>query len=241
MKEGGSHGSVRALVLGVTPEYARLDWPAGTDLLAVDRSEVMLRAVWPGFPAPGQGALHADWVEAELPPGSRDLVLGDGCFTLLPFPEGHRALLRKVSGMLSPDGRFALRAFVPPAVPETPAAVYEAALAEQIRGFHAFKLRLLLAHQRDPRQGVPVQRVWRSWVDGGPGPEALEALGWPRAQIDTFASYARSTAVHTFPDLDAIRALAAAEGFREVDCTTGTYELAACCPTMVLAPRGGAR
>jgi SAM-dependent methyltransferase len=236
-----AHGTPRALVLGVTPEIARLAWPEGTDLLAVDRSEAMIRLVWPGFPRPGLGALQSEWLDLDLPAGSRDLVLGDGCFNLLRYPDAHAALLRTVRALLSPRGRFAFRTFVRPEASETPAEVYRAALAGEIAGFHAFKLRLLMAHQRDPRAGVPVREVWRSFAAHVPDPEALSArLGWPAPQIATIASYRESEAVHVFPSLYELRAACAAAGFRELSCTTGPYELGERCPTLVLAPRGGA-
>src|SRR5262245_21927516 len=50
----------RALLFGVTPEVARMSWPSGTRLAAVDHNRTMIRGVWPGAPL-GHPALCAEW------------------------------------------------------------------------------------------------------------------------------------------------------------------------------------
>src|ERR1700722_1935588 len=39
---------VNALLLGVTPEIASMDWPEGTRLLGADSSPEVTKAIWPG-------------------------------------------------------------------------------------------------------------------------------------------------------------------------------------------------
>jgi SAM-dependent methyltransferase len=235
----------RVLVLGTTPEMARLAWPAGTTLLAVDRSPTMIADVWPGFPRPGEGALLADWRTMALPPASRDLVVGDGITAVLRWPDELAEVCGRVRDVLAPGGpgrpagRVALRAFLRPDVPEAPEAVLDAALARRIAGFHAFKLRLVMALQADPARGVAVADVWRWWAAHGPGADALAAAtGWPAGQIDTLGSYRDATVVMTFPTADELRAVAAAAGLVEVATEVGGYELAERTPTVVWAREG---
>src|SRR5689334_1890777 len=74
----------RVLVLGVTPEIHGMPWPRGSDVVAVDRSEAMIAAVWPGPP----GSAHrGEWTALPLPDRSRDVVLCDGGVHLLAHPD----------------------------------------------------------------------------------------------------------------------------------------------------------
>lgn len=233
------HGSPEVLVLGVTPETARLDWPEGTDLLAVDRSRMMIDRVWPGFPSPGEGVLRADWGALPLADRSRDLVLGDGVFTVLAYPEDYRTLLASLRRILRPGGLFAVRTFVLPGEPERPAAVCRAAMAGEIGTFHAFKLRLLMALQPDPDTGVRTGDVWTYWSREGPAADDLaERSGWPRREIETIDAYRGREAVYSFPTLEELRSLAAEEGFEEVDRFRPARESDERCPTLVFTRRG---
>lgn len=232
------HGSPRTLILGVTPEMARLGWPQGTDLLAVDRSREMIARVWPGFPTPGGGALCADWRALPLAERSRDLVLGDGVFTVLAYPEDYRALAASLRRVLGPDGLFAFRTFVRPDRDERPAAVCDAAMDGEVDSFHAFKLRLLMSLQPDTATGVRTGDVWACWASDGPGAEELvDRSGWPREQIATIEAYRGRDTVYSFPTLEELRSLLAEEGFEEVERFRPTYELGARCPTLVWARR----
>ncbi|MBW1880853.1 MAG: class I SAM-dependent methyltransferase [Deltaproteobacteria bacterium] len=230
-------GVPSVLVLGVTPEMAKLSWPEGTDLLAVDRSAEMIQKVWPGYPGPGEGTLLADWMEMSLPADSRDLVIGDGCFNVLSHPEQHQTLMRVAHETLRPSGRLAFRAFVRPEAPEQPADVYRAVMNGEIGNFHAFKLRLLMAVQPSSEAGVVTGDVWKSWLADGPRPEDLASrLGWPLAQITTIEAYRDQDTVLCFPTLAELRGVAE-ERFEELGCEVPPYELGERCPTLVLAPR----
>lgn len=231
-------GGPRTLILGVTPELARLDWPAGTDLLAVDRSLGMIEGVWPGFPAAGEGAMCADWDALPLAERSRDLVLGDGVFAVLPYPGGHRDLIASLRRVLRADGLFAFRTFVRPESVERPEEVFGAAMAGEIGTFHAFKLRLLMSLQPDTRTGVRTGDAWAHWASEGPAADELAGRsGWPRSQIDTIEAYRGRETVYHFPTLGELRALLTEEGLEEIDCYRPAYELGERCPTLVFAPR----
>src|SRR3954469_13402114 len=47
LQASGRPARPRALLLGVTPEYASAEWRPELDLLAVDRSQGMIDEVWP--------------------------------------------------------------------------------------------------------------------------------------------------------------------------------------------------
>lgn len=223
----------RALILGVTPETLRLGWTDNSDLLAIDCSYEMIHNVWPGYPAARQGVICANWLAFPLRQSSRDAVVSDGCFGVTRYPGEHRIVLDNVRRLLRPGGLFAFRIFVLPDALESPFDVYEEAMAGRIGSFHAFKLRLLMAYQREPERGVCVGDVWRAWSAEGPGADALaRQTGWPAETVRTIDAYREQTSVYTFPVLRDIRNLATAAGFREIACIDKQYELGERCPTL---------
>ena len=78
-----------ALILGVTPELYRLEWPVGSRIRAADRSRQMIDAIWPG---PADEAIEADWLDLPLEDNSLDCVLCDGGLHLLQYPNEQRRL-----------------------------------------------------------------------------------------------------------------------------------------------------
>lgn len=231
------NGAPRALVLGVTPEMARLKWPGGTRLLAVDRSQEMIDKVWPGYPGPGEGVLCANWLDLPLEKQSRDLVVSDGPFGVLRYPNEYREVLKGLHKIIQPGGYFAFRIFVRPEKEEEPATVYDAAMKGKIGNFHAFKLRLLMARQPDSRSGVRTGDVWKEWSDNGPGIETLsDKCGWPPEQIQTIEAYRGKNDIYSFPTLSEIREIVKAENFSEINCSRPSYELGERCPTLLFTP-----
>lgn len=231
------HAGLRALILGVTPELACMRWPAGTTLLAVDRSQDMIDAVWPGerLRCPGR-ALCGDWSELPLESGAADAVLGDGSFTLLGWPDPQRVVCREIRRVLAAEGRLLLRVFVCPEARESLEGVFEALHAGGIGSFHAFKWRLAMSLQAGPEEGVLVRDVWHAWQDRAIDRDALaRRLGWSRDAIDSIDAYREAGSRLCFPTLQQMRALLAEE-FRELACHVPAYELGARCPTLLLAP-----
>lgn len=227
--EGVARGftAPRVLVLGVTPEMAGLAWPPGARLLAVDKAPAMIARVWPGFPGPEQGAVCADWLEVPLEDRAWDLIVSDGCFTVLP---DHGALLDRVARWLAPDGRFVVRTFVR-GEDERPAEVF--ARATQMASFHELKLRLLMAVQGDAPT-VRTGDVWRVWEDG-PGDVALAAAtGWPLAQIATIDAYRGQDTIYAFPTEAALTAAMARAGLTVHAVHRPGYPLGDRCPTFVV-------
>ncbi len=147
-------------ILGVTPELYYLPWPAGCDLLAVDRSRAMIDGVWPGAAAQ---AVEGDWLRMPLAPASRDLVVCDGGLILLRFPGEHEMLIEKLHEIIPSGGRCVFRLFVPPAERESVEEIIAALRAGQIANLNILKLRLAMALQPSTAEGVAVRMSCASW------------------------------------------------------------------------------
>lgn len=239
---GDRRTSLRAALLGVTPELARMRWPRGTRLVAFDRCPAMLAEVWPGTAALGRApcflesarAVRADWCALPAAAASLDVVVGDGCYTLLDAARGYPALGREVARALAPGGRFVMRFFVRPERPEPVDAVFADLRAGRIGSFHAFKWRLAMALHGSLAEGVAVAEIWSHWRARERDAEALAAhLGWPAAEVRTIDAYRAASARYTFPTLAEARA-SLAEDFVERACHIGGYELGERCPTLLM-------
>jgi SAM-dependent methyltransferase len=225
---------LRALVLGVTPELAVLPWPPETTVLAVDRAEAMIGALWAGAgDVAAATAVCGDWRALPCEDGTLDVVVGDGCFTTLGFPHDYRAVVNEVRRVLSPGGRLVMRFFVPPAVPEELQSIADDLHAGRIAGFHAFKWRLVTAlHSRSP-EGTTLGAIWDAWHAMCPDPAALSAkLGWSLDVITSIDAYRGTDTTYSFPTLEETRALVG-ESFTELSCHVPTYELGDRFPTLV--------
>ncbi len=230
-------GSPRhAVLLGVTPELASMDWPRGTRLTAVDRCMEMIRGVFPrdNLSVPAR-AVRGDWLGLPLPDESADWVVGDGCYTLLDGPESYRALGQEVRRVLRPGGRYLVRLFLRPDSPEPVSAVFDDLEAGRIGNFHVFKWRLAMALHDGAGRGVRVDAIWERWRQAGIKPRELARdTGWPEAEIRTIEAYRGSKARYTYPTLNEARAALSVQ-FRELACRFPGYELGERCPTLLLA------
>lgn len=225
--------SPRALVLGVTPELLDMRWPANTRLVAIDRSPGMIGAMLPG--QSGTGAVCGNWLKLPFAANSVDLVVGDGCLTVLESVADHCRFGAQLARILSPGGRLILRLFVRPQSTETLDEVVADLSAGRIGNFHVFKWRLAMALVDEQSGAVPVADIWQAWKDTGIVPATLAAdLGWPLAEIETIDAYRQATARYTFPRLDEVRATLSTS-FDELACRTPNYELGDRCPTLLLA------
>lgn len=235
----GARGRMRpeAVLLGVTPEIASMQWPEGTRLLAIDRSQGMIDNVWPERPYDGAMVVSGEWTNMPVAAGSRDVVTGDGCFSQLSYPEGYDALVNELRRVLKPGGLFAMRAFVRP----EPAEPMDALLAElhagKILNFHAFKWRFNMALQSDIASGVRLRDIWDAFNEEFGDPSALAAQrGWPFETVETIHAYRGVEARYTYPSLSELREILSA-GFSEVTCVYPTYEMADRCPTLLFEAR----
>lgn len=229
---------LRALLLGVTPELVVMRWPAGTRLLSVDRCMDMIRGVFPAEAlSPTRRVVRGDWLRLPVADGGVDLVVGDGCHTLLESPGGYRAFGREVCRVLRPGGRFVSRLFVRPEESEPVEQVLGDLAGGRIGNFHVFKWRLAMALHDGLDRGVRVGDIWECWHGAGIEPRALAArLGWPEEEIRTIEAYRDAGARYTYPTLGEARQ-ALAPHFEELACHFGDYELGERCPTLSLERR----
>jgi len=221
----------RGLILGVTPELQRLDWPAGSTVVAADRSEPMIRAIWPG---PFTSAHVAQWDDLPFEDGSFDRVVCDGGLHLQLFPEGHARLVRSIARVLRPGGRLVIRLFTLPTRRETAGELMEVLHAGGIPDFHCFKMRLAMALQEDHRQGIQLDLVFRQLISlAGDLDQLAERTGWPIAEIETVRSYQDSHEVfHFLTEKQSIDALTEGQWLSREGTWFGKYPLSERCPVM---------
>jgi SAM-dependent methyltransferase len=206
------------------------------ELLAVDQSQAMIDAVWPGD-TERRRARVGDWFALSLADGSVAIALGDGCFSLLDFPRGYLRFAASVARVLAPGGLFSIRLFCRPPAPESPDAVFAALEARRIGNFHAFKWRLAMALQGDDiTRGVPVESVWSAFQARlGDASPAAGRLGWAVEEVQTIDNYRGSASVYTFPTVAEVRR--ALDCFELVEEWRGEYELGERCPTLLFRRR----
>lgn len=228
---------LRAVLLGVTPEIASMQWPQGTTLTAIDRNQAMIDQVWPHDRLlVSATAMSGDWRAVPCTNRSVDCVVGDGCFTLLPYPDGYDECLREIHRILKPDGYFLIRHFIRPELPESLDLVFSDLLNGKIGNFHIFKWRLAMALHSNLEEGVCVDQIWQAWNNRQISPQDLSAqLNWPLASIQTINNYRGVETRYRFPTLTEIKD-ESERYFKVIDCKFMQYELADCCPTLILRP-----
>lgn len=231
--------SVRAVLLGVTPEIVVMRWPYHTQLLAIDHNMTMIRDVWPGSKVPGGRVVCADWTAMPIADGTCDVVIGDGFTCLLPsYPDGYSSLFREVRRVLKPGGIFITRAYIRPEVAEKVEDVFEDLQERRIGSFHVFQWRLSMAlHGDDVTKGVHRTEVWNTWHKAVPDPAILASeLNWSLEAINTIDNLRDTDAYLTFPTLGELREVLFPY-FVETDCLFPDYELGDRCPIINLRVR----
>jgi SAM-dependent methyltransferase len=227
---------VNVLLLGVTPEIALMQWPASTQLVAVDHSQAMIDGVWPGD-TPARAARCAEWVRLPLPDASQHIVIGDGCFNALLYPDQYRAAVDEARRVLLDNGIFVIRFFLRPGISERVDTVIGDLLHGRIGNFHVFKWRLAMALHGNLEEGVRLADIWDAWHSAVPDPESLAVkLDCPREILRTIDNYRDVETRYTFPTLAEARA-AFAFAFIEAESFSPRYELGDRCPTLVFRPR----
>lgn len=232
---GSAAAAPRALLCGVTPEIARMRWPRQTRLTAVDHSRPMIAAVWPAADAAGT-AVCGDWLALPLPDGSQDLLVGDGCYSLLAGLDRYAAFARELRRVAAPGALLLMRYFTRPAAAEPVERVIDDLRQKRIGNFHVFKWRLAMALHGPLNDGVRLGDIWNAWHHAVPDPGALAAhLGWRPEVVNTINNYRDVDTRYSFPTLAEARELAGA--FDVVAVHTPDYELGERCPTFVMRPR----
>ena len=232
--ENASQGP-RALLLGVTPEIALMDWPANTRLVAVDRSRMMIERVWPGEKVGKRfSAVQADWVNQPLASASCSIVCADGCFTQLSYPQGYAGVLQSLSRTLETGGLFIARFFVRPPGGESLNAIAADLASKRIGNFHILKFRLAMALQPSTEAGVQLASVWNAWKELVPDPDMLcKQMGWAPAVTATIDAYRDVEKFYTFPSLQEVRAVCGTF-FEEIDMRVPAYPFGECCPLLAM-------
>jgi SAM-dependent methyltransferase len=234
-----SHSKVSStvIILGVTPELVHLPWPSHTRLLAFDHSADMIASVWRPHLTIRSSVLQGSWQNMPLPDKSADLVIGDGCFTVLPSTDACRAVLAESARVLKQTGLLVLRCFIRPEIPESFDDVLDAVHRGMIGSFHALKWRVAMAMTPDKEFTVVVKDIHAVFERLFPDRKQLaESTGWPLAVIDTIDAYKGMDTRYTFPTLSVFRQLALS--FVDVvEIRYGNYELAERCPIFSLKPK----
>ena len=190
----------RVLVMGATPEFFSMPWPDKTDLLAIDRSELMLRELWPG---PTGNTVCEDWTQMSLEDASRDIALCDGGLIMLDYPDQLDRLVGELARVLAVGGLFTTRAFVSGTVTEDAALVMSDFLDGRISNSSILKLRLAIALTPDSTTGVLLHDVWKFYHDSIPGDCSLSELtGWSNDELQFIEAYKNSDERYRFPDVD---------------------------------------
>jgi SAM-dependent methyltransferase len=219
------------LLLGVTPELA----DAGRHVTALDSSEMMIAAVWPGDTA-HRRAVKGDWLAMPFADGTFSAAIGDGSLSAFAWPDGHRQIFSQLARVLRPGGRLVIRLFQQPERGEPLTGVVASAWAGEIRNFHAFKWRLamaLVAASAGPN--LPVQAILATFEHEFPNRQKLAAAtGWPMGQIDTIDVYRGSREVYSFMTLEQIRQTMPPTLANLQLQDSGSYELAERCPLLIV-------
>jgi SAM-dependent methyltransferase len=226
-------GAPRALILGVTPEFCHLPWPAETDLLAVDNTQAMIDYVWPG---PRGSAICADWITLPVEASSRDIVLCDGGLHVLPYPQGQRNLIQKLRQAMTPGGLCICRFYMPLDRRESPEAVMENLLAGKIPNLNILKIRLWMSLWREPAVGVELAQVWNVVHRMASDLTQLAArIGWREEHLRAIEAYRDCATRYYFFSLSDVRYLFCQDpgGFEVEAIQVPDYELGSQCPTIV--------
>jgi SAM-dependent methyltransferase len=223
-------GDDPVLLLGVTPELADI----AAHVVAMDWNEAMIASVWPGDTS-ARRAMLGDWRSMALPDKSMAAAVGDGCFTMLSYPEDARLLIEQLARVLRPGARAVIRCFATPEEGEDVLAVRDASYAGGI-GFHAFKLRFNQAVTLESgRMSITSDDLFRRFQALFPDREALSrASGWSLETIAEMDAYRGAASIHSYPSRSRLLELVP-DGMRDAFfAPSGDYPLAERCPLFIL-------
>jgi hypothetical protein len=225
------------LVMGVTPELCGLPLNPNSRVIAVDKTMDMIRAIWPSRTRRHDEVVCADWRQIPLANSSVNLILGDGCLNILPYPSGFLILCAEFRRLLRPNGAWLVRCFVQSEPRETVQHVLTELSEGRIGSFHVLKWRLVMAAQPDPESGVTLSEVWTLLNDVWRDYKILaECFRWPVEEVRTIEAYRETHAKYCFLTFDQHCEVFHRAGFSVVKTMVPSYELGERCPTFVLSP-----
>ena len=145
---------LQVLILGLTPEYIGLNWPAGSRVIVVDRSSHVAEAWWPGDIAGHRELIKDDWLDMSFERASFDLILGDGVFNFMPYPKGLRNFAAILAPLLRPGGRMSIRAFMQADPRENTEVLIREYHATEAIDYYCFRYRLATSIQDSAEAGI---------------------------------------------------------------------------------------
>ena len=228
----------KAILWGVTPEIANMSWPNGTEILAIDESEEMIKFVWPGDIEGFRKTYCGQWIDtASIAKDLASVIIGDGCFNALDYPDGFQKLAVTAYKALQNNGILIMRFFLRPETHEERDAIFQELMTNKIGNFHVFRFRLAMSLQKDVQRGARMQDLWHEWKDSGIDMEELITLtGWPKEIINTIGHYKDSNARIVFPIIEELEPIFS-DLFRTTAITFPKYEMGKLCPTLVFEKR----
>lgn len=195
-------GDYLGLILGVTPELYKLTWPTAAQVYAVDRTSEMIDYVWPGN---RDQVFQKNWLELDQIEKKFDVILCDGGWHLLSYPDQQMKLAELISNSLKPGGRFLVRLFVPPIEKEPVSFVLDALAAGKIPSLNHLKIRLGTAMQDNPVAGVRLGDVWEIFQRTITNRRAFaDMAGWNFSHLQAIDAYRESNARYHFVELDKV-------------------------------------
>jgi len=229
---------LNVLILGVTPELINMPWPQKSTLYALDNNKKMLDLVLPKETSTIKPiGINGDWLVSPFKNQSFDMVLGDGCFSLI-HQENYARLLKEIHRILKPNGMFIMRFFIRPSQNESLAMIHDDLKNGSLTNFHVFKFRIAMALHTDLSLGISLKKVWNCWHDYFKSDvlNLLKTLNWHDEEIDTINHYKDSDVHYTFPTQSEIEALLS-QHFIQKDLFIPGYYFGERFPTFKLFPK----
>jgi SAM-dependent methyltransferase len=223
----------RVLLLGVTPELADI----GETTVAVDMSEEMIAAAWPGD-TDTRRAIRGNWLDMPLREREFSAVIGDGSLVFVPL-DTYGRLLDQLRRLLLPDARLAVRVYETPEACETVVELRDQVMQGMRMGFHAFKWRLAMAIVAETGlASIPVALIHSVFELEFDDRSALAAAsGWSLEEIAEIDQYAGQESVFSFPTRAELLAELSPHLTNPRFLASGSYELAERCPILVAEVR----
>ncbi|MDR3692635.1 MAG: class I SAM-dependent methyltransferase [Fimbriimonas sp.] len=222
---------LRVLILGVTQEYQRIEWPEATVLCAADREKAMIQKLWLGDP---DRAYEADWRSLPVDPNTQDIVLCDGGLTVVDYPDSVDQIAQELYRVLSPGGYAIFRVFLPSPATMTPASVVDDLKCGRIGDLNILKIRLWQALQANPHQGVRLADVWdevRSGVDDFD--DLATRIGWQVERFDALELYRNCEDIYRLLTVDEVVSVFCKAGRFELQgVKVPSYPLGESCPSI---------
>ena len=223
----------RVVILGVTPQFLRINWSKGTKITAIDRSEAMIERVWPGK---RKDAILGDWRSMNLANHSIDIVLCDGGFAFVDYPTGQKSVVDQLARVIAIDGIFIGRFYLPPKRKEKAEKVLADFRSGNIKNVATLKIRLAMSLQRTSKEGVVLQDIWNTLSYYCPDFERIaKKLDWKTETLATLEHYRNSKERFYFPKLSQVeRLFEAPRAFRVLSRVQPSYLMGEQYPTIIL-------